>query len=200
MKLDREFYQSGSVTEIAKQLIGKALVTDIDGAITKGLIVETEAYSWKERGCHAFEGRKTARNSVMFEDGGLAYVYLCYGIHEMFNVVTNRQGVAEAVLIRALEPLEGVELMKRRRGNKTTALHLTSGPGKLTKALGIDRRLNGKPLDKHEVWIEDLGKTIAKKDIEASSRIGIDYAGEDASLPWRFTLRGNVWVSREPGK
>jgi DNA-3-methyladenine glycosylase len=132
----------------------------------------------------------------MFDKGGLTYVYLCYGIHYLFNVVTNVPGTADAVLIRALEPLTGLEEMKLRRGRLANPYHLTSGPGKLSRALGIDRSFNGKSLLEDEVWIEDLGKKIAKKDIEASPRIGIDYAGEDAQLPWRFTVKGNPWVSR----
>lgn len=160
------------------------------------MIVETEAYSWKEKGCHAFGGRKTARNEIMFSDGGYAYVYLCYGMHNLFNVVTNTKGTAEAVLIRAVEPVAGLEEMKARRGELKNPYHITSGPGKLTKALGIDRTFNGKYLRDTEVWIEDLGIIVKNKDILASKRIGIDYAGEDANLPWRFTIKDNKWVSK----
>lgn len=161
------------------------------------MVVETEAYSWKERGCHAFGAKKTQRNAIMFDQGGYAYVYLCYGMHHLFNVVTNKTGTADAVLIRALEPLAGIEQMLVRRGKLSNQFHLTSGPGKLSKALGIDRSFNGKFLLDNEVWIEDVGKNIPKKDIEASPRIGIDYAGEDAKLPWRFTIRNNPWVSKQ---
>jgi DNA-3-methyladenine glycosylase len=198
MKLNEEFYQGANVVEIARNLLGKALFTRKKKVVTGGIIVETEAYSWKEKGCHAFNARKTDRNSIMFDSGGHAYVYLCYGIHHLFNVVTNVAGTADAVLIRALEPLEGIEEMKKRRGALANPFHLTSGPGKLSKALGIDRSFNGKYLLNDEVWIEDLGKKIAKVDIEASPRIGIDYAGEDALLPWRFTVKKNLWVSRRP--
>jgi DNA-3-methyladenine glycosylase len=196
MKLNEEFYQGGNVVQIARNLLGKGLFTNMDGVITGGIIVETEAYSWKEQGSHAYGARKTNRNAVMFDQGGLTYVYLCYGIHYLFNVVTNVTGTADAVLIRALEPLTGLEVMKLRRGALANPYHLTSGPGKLSRALGIDRSFNGKSLLEDEVWIEDLGKKIAKKDIEAGPRIGIDYAGEDAKLPWRFTIKGNRWVSR----
>jgi DNA-3-methyladenine glycosylase len=196
MKLSEDFYQGKSVVRIARELLGKALFTNVQGIITGGIIVETEAYSWKERGCHAYGARKTNRNAIMFEKGGHAYVYLCYGMHYLFNVVTNTEGTADAVLIRALEPLAGIEEMKLRRGQSVSPLNLTSGPGKLSKALGINRALNGKFLLHNEVWIEDLGKKIAKKDIEAGPRIGIDYAGEDANLPWRFSLKGNHWVSQ----
>jgi DNA-3-methyladenine glycosylase len=196
MKLPESFYQRKNVLKIAKELLGKALFTKRDGIVTGGIIVETEAYSWKERGSHAFGARKTARNAIMFAEGGHTYVYLCYGIHYLFNVVTNTKDVADAVLIRALEPLEGLEEMKLRRGPLLNPFHLTSGPGKLSKALGIDRTFNGKLLKDDEVWIEDIGRKIASKDIVASPRIGIDYAGEDAKLPWRFTIKENRWVSK----
>lgn len=196
MKLSEDFYQGKNVVKIAQNLLGKGLFTKNDGVVTGGIIVETEAYSWKERGCHAFDARKTDRNAVMFEKGGYSYVYLCYGIHNMFNVVTNVTGTADAVLIRALEPVRGIEEMKLRRGALNNPFHLTSGPGKLCKALGIDRTFNRKFLLENEVWIEDLGKKIVKKDIEAGPRIGINYAGQDAMLPWRFCIKGNKWVSR----
>lgn len=196
MKLPATFFEQKNVVKIARELLGKVLFTKIDGIVTGGMIVETEAYSWKEKGCHAFGGRKTARNEIMFSDGGYAYVYLCYGMHNLFNVVTNTKGTAEAVLIRAVEPVAGLEEMKARRGELKNPYHITSGPGKLTKALGIDRTFNGKYLRDTEVWIEDLGIIVKNKDILASKRIGIDYAGEDANLPWRFTIKDNKWVSK----
>ena len=196
MILPENFYQRTDVVKIARELLGKVLVTKVAGVVTSGMIVETEAYSWKERGCHAYEARKTQRNAIMFEKGGYAYVYLCYGMHNLFNVVTNKNGVAEAVLVRAIEPVHGVNEMELRRGTLANKFHLTSGPGKLTKALGIDRKLNGKFLLDNEVWIEDTEEKISAGNIEASARIGIDYAGEDAKLPWRFTIKGNKWISK----
>jgi len=196
MKLPEEFYQRDDVVTIARELLGKGLFTRLHGIVTAGIIVETEAYSWQERGCHAYANRKTERNAMLFEKGGYAYVYLCYGIHHLFNVVTNVEGAAEAVLIRAIEPLAGLDVMQLRRGAVRQPIHLTSGPGKLTKALGIDRKFNGNFLLDNEVWLEDLGNTIDAQNIEASPRIGIDYAGDDAKLPWRFTIRGNAWISR----
>ena len=196
MKLKEDFYRRADVVNIAKDLLGKVLYTKVDGVVTGGTIVETEAYSWKERGCHAYGARKTDRNAIMFDKGGYSYVYLCYGIHYLFNVVTNREETPEAVLIRALEPLTGIEFMKDRRGMSHMGFHLTSGPGKLTKALGIGRSFNGKSLLDDEIWIEDPGTKLAAKSIVASERIGIDYAGEDARLPWRFSVKGNVWVSK----
>lgn len=196
MKLTDSFYQRTNVVMIARELLGKVLFTNVNGIVTGGMIVETEAYSWKEKGCHAYGSKKTERNSVMFERGGHAYVYLCYGMHYLFNIVTNRIDIAEAVLVRAVEPVHGIEEMFLRRGKLRNDFHLTSGPGKLTKALGIDRKLNGKFLLDNEVWVEDVGTRISKRNIVASPRIGIDYAGEDAFLPWRFTVKGNDWISK----
>jgi len=196
MKLPESFYQRPNVVKIARELLGKGLFTRVDNKVTGGMIVETEAYSWKERGCHAYGARKTLRNAVMFAKGGYSYVYLCYGMHNLFNIVTNQENVADAILIRALEPVEGVTEMERRRGPLSNSFHLTSGPGNLTKALGIDRKWNGKFLLGNEIWIEDFGYTLPKNNIESSQRIGIDYAGDDAKLPWRFTVKGSLWLSK----
>jgi DNA-3-methyladenine glycosylase len=196
MKLPESFYEGTNVVRIARDLLGKVLFTNIDGVVTGGVIVETEAYSWKERGCHAYGARKTARNAIMFAHGGHSYVYMCYGIHYLFNVVTNRVGTADAVLVRALEPVVGIAVMEARRGTLANRYHLTSGPGKLTRALGIDRTWNGKSLMGGEIWIEDAGKTPGPARIAAAPRVGIDYAGEDAALPWRFYVKNNPWISR----
>src|SRR5579859_442853 len=193
MKLAESFFTRSDVTRVARQLLGKVLVTRIGGQLTSGMIVETEAYSHKEKGCHAFKGL-TKRNEVMFEEGGKAYVYLCYGIHEMFNVVTNKQGKADAILVRALEPLSGVEVMLNRMKTHAAA-RITSGPGKLTRAMGISRKLNGESLEMNKIWIEDHGIKLRTNEIVAGPRIGIDYAGADALLPWRFVIRGSQWVS-----
>lgn len=194
MILASEFYQQTNVVTIARKLVGKVLATSVNGELTAGRIVETEAYSFKERGCHAYNNRKTHRNEVMFNDGGVAYVYLCYGIHNLFNVVTNKAGKAEAVLIRALEPVAGQTIMLKRM-NVQKLTRITSGPGKLTRALGIDRALNGASLFDSSIIIEDA-KSITSKRIVATTRIGIDYAGEDARLPWRFYVKDNEWVSK----
>ncbi len=192
--LSKSFFQRKNVVQIAKELLGKTIATVLNGQMTSGIIVETEAYSFRERGCHAYLNKMTERNRVMFDDGGIAYVYLCYGIHNLFNVVTNKKDKAEAVLIRSLQPMRGEELMKERM--RTTLLkRITSGPGKLTKALGIDRTHNGKNLVSSDLWIEE-GIPVAKKEIVSATRIGIDYAGEDAKLPWRFYLKDNIWVSK----
>lgn len=180
---------------VAKDLLGKVLVTRVNKSLTSGIIVETEAYSFRERGCHAYDYLRTARTEIMFLPGGHAYVYLCYGIHQLFNVVTNKVDKPEAVLIRALQPMIGEEMMMKRMAVEKLT-RITSGPGKLTKALGIDRKLNGNSLLNDEVWIEDIGTKIVKKDIVATTRIGIDYAGEDAELPWRYYIKGNPWISK----
>jgi DNA-3-methyladenine glycosylase len=195
VKLDESFYQRKDVTKIAKDLLGKVLHTRIGNKVTSGIIVETEAYSHVEKGCHAFMNRKTKRNEVMFNSGGYAYVYLCYGIHNLFNVVTGVPDVGDAVLIRALEPIDGIDLMKKRMKTNDNR-RITSGPGKLTKALGIDRTFNAKHLTGEDVWISDEGLPLKKSQIVASKRIGIDYAGKDADLPWRFTIAENTWVSK----
>jgi DNA-3-methyladenine glycosylase len=191
--LTQDFYRQANVVAIARKLLGKVLITRINGEFTAGRIVETEAYSYKERGCHAYENKKTFRNEIMFADGGVAYVYLCYGIHNLFNVVTHKAGKAEAVLIRALEPVAGHELMLIRMKAKKLD-RITAGPGKLTRALGIDRSFNGSSLIHSEITIEH--EPISPKKIITTTRIGIDYAGADAALPWRFYLKDNEWVSK----
>jgi DNA-3-methyladenine glycosylase len=196
MKLTPTFYQRTNVVKIARELIGMQLFTDVNGTLTGGTIIETEAYSWKERGCHAYGGKMTSRNEVMFRAGGHAYVYLCYGMHHLFNVVTNKPGMADAILVRAIEPHTGIEVMRKRRGDLKNDYQLTSGPGKLTRALGIDRSFNGKFLLNSDVWIEDSGNRISPKNITETTRIGIDYAGTDATLPWRFFINGNKWISK----
>lgn len=195
MKLEESFYQRKNVVEVARDLLGKELLTKINRKITGGIIVETEAYSFTERGCHAYNNKKTKRNEVMFEPGGVSYVYLCYGIHHLFNVVTNQSGLADAVLIRAIEPTQGQSIMLNRCNQKSIN-HLTSGPGKLTKALGILRDHNGTDLLGNTVWIDDIGYKLKPTQIRASARIGIDYAGSDAKLPWRFTIKNNPWISK----
>jgi len=192
--LEPQFYQQSNVVAVARKLLGKVLITRINGEVTAGRIVETEAYSYKERGCHAYNNKQTQRNEVMFAGGGVAYVYLCYGIHNLFNIVTNKTGKAEAVLIRALEPVAGEEIMLARMNTKKLD-RITSGPGKLTRAFAIDRSLNGISLVNSEITIENATPINSKK-IVATTRIGIDYAGTDALLSWRFYVKDNEWVSK----
>jgi DNA-3-methyladenine glycosylase len=194
-KMDTAYFEGSRVSQIAQQLLGKVLITKVDGEVTAGMIVETEAYSFRERGCHAYLNKRTPRNQVMFKRGGHAYVYLCYGIHHLFNIVTNTEGKGDAVLVRALQPTLGVEVMMSRVKTDTPK-RITAGPGKLSRAMGIDLNLNGAWLGDFQVWIEE-GKRIAPADRIAATRIGIDYAGSDALLPWRYYIRHNEWVSRK---
>ena len=199
MKLKKSFFEHDVVTEVARDLIGKKLCTKINQEYCSGIIVETEAYSHLEKACHAFLSRRTQRTDTLFMEGGTNYVYLCYGIHKLFNIVTNKEGTAEAVLIRAVEPVEGVEVMMKRRGASKLDANLTSGPGKLTQAMGIDLTHNKTDLDSDEIWIEP-GEKFTNDMIETSPRIGVSYALEDALLPWRYTLKNNKWVSKGNNK
>ena len=195
MKLAKSFYTRNNVVEIAKDLLGKYLFTEIDGFSCAGMIVETEAYNGAfDKACHAYN-KRTKRTETMYQEGGIAYVYLCYGVHSLFNVVTNEQDVADAVLIRAVEPKIGLDTMLERRKMQKKQYRLTAGPGILSKALGINTSMDGISLSGNQIWLEDKGEQIPKEDIEASPRIGIDYAAEDAMLPWRFTIKGNRWIS-----
>lgn len=188
MMLQDDFYANPDVTEVAKALLGKVLCTQIDGVLASGIINETEAYSGRnDKACHANNGKRTARTEVMFGPPGHAYVYLCYGIHHLFNVVTNREGLADAVLIRGVEPLDGLPQIRERRGvAKDSAL--ADGPGKLSQALGIKTSMSGIKLNGKQVWIEDRGIPFEKSSIITTPRIGVDYAGEDAKKPWRFLV------------
>ncbi len=195
-KLDYSFYNRSNVVSIARELLGKILVTRWDGAITSGRIVETEAYGGvTDRASHAWNGRRTKRTEIMYGNGGNGYVYLCYGIHQLFNVVTNVKEIPHAVLIRALEPMQGIETMLQRRGKQKPGYPLTSGPGNLSAALGIFTKHSGISLLGDEIFIMDDDFKLHKKDIVATTRIGVDYAGEDALLPYRFFIQGNVHVS-----
>ena len=194
MKLPQSYYLNNSVTQVAEDLIGKTIYTNFDNRLTAGVVVETEAYSFKEKACHAYNNRRTARTETLFAEGGTSYVYLCYGIHKLFNIVTNTKDVAEAVLIRAVEPVIGQEIMFERRGI-TNSSQLTTGPGKLSQALGIGLAHNKLRLFGNEIWLEDNG-LHPEVTIEKSPRIGVAYAREDALLPWRFTMKSNPWVSK----
>ena len=201
MKLPHEFYQGDDVVAISRGLIGKYLFTCIDGAFTGGYIVETEAYNGiVDRASHAFGNRLTPRTKTMFEQGGIAYVYLCYGIHEMFNVVTSVQGQPHAILIRAINPTDGLDIMQFRRNMPVLKPTITSGPGSVAKALGISRSVNAVSLLGNEIWIEDRGLAFTDNQIAAVPRVGVDYAGEDALLPYRFYLKENKYVSKPNNK
>jgi DNA-3-methyladenine glycosylase len=196
MKLSISFYRQPDVVQIARDLLGKYLFTNINGILTGGRIVETEAYAHlNDQACHSHLGRFTKRTRVMYEAGGVAYVYLIYGRYALFNIITNEAGKADAVLIRGLEPTEGIAEMLLRRGLTTVTPKLTAGPGLLTQALGISVPLYGTDLTGDLVWLEDLGDSISDDLVVASPRVGIDYAGSDTALPWRFRLKGSKWTS-----
>lgn len=196
-KLPFSFYQNTDVNSLAVQLLGKQLFTRIDGRLTGGTIVETEAYNGiEDKASHAYGGRLTNRTSIMYQPGGVSYVYLCYGIHHLFNVVTAPEGVPHAVLIRGIEPVAGLDVMLERRNMAALKPNLTAGPGALAKALGIDKVLNAKDLLGDEIWIEDNGVIVPGSSVVASPRVGVDYAGDHALLPWRYYIKGNKFVSR----
>jgi DNA-3-methyladenine glycosylase len=197
MKLPQSFYTRSEVVQISQELLGKYLFTQFENEICAGMIVETEAYCGAtDRACHAYANRRTNRTEIMFAEGGVAYVYLCYGIHHLFNVVTNQKDQADAVLIRAIEPVIGEETMLKRRSFKQKKYHLTAGPGALSAALGIQTSHYGTDLQGDSIWIEDKGIEIEASKIIASPRVGVGYAGEDALLPWRFRIQDNPWCSK----
>jgi DNA-3-methyladenine glycosylase len=203
-RLPLEFYTRWDVLQIARDLLGKVLVTQFEGQQTAGIITETEAYrAPDDRACHAFGNRRTARTEIMFQEGGRAYIYLCYGIHHLFNVVTGPEEMAHAVLIRAIEPVEGLEIMQVRRGKSATGsqrakIALTTGPGALSRAMGLTTVFTGQSLLELDapVWIEGRGRQVLPEEITAGPRIGVDYAGECAAWPWRFWLKNTPFVKK----
>ncbi|HSE24861.1 MAG TPA: DNA-3-methyladenine glycosylase [Pyrinomonadaceae bacterium] len=195
-KLPREFYTRSNVLLIARELLGKLLVVPHEsGKRVSGMIIEVEAYRGPEdRASHAYGGRRTRRTETMYQSGGVAYVYFVYGMYNQFNVVTNTRDIPHAILVRALEPVEGLEIMRARRHQQPDR-NLTNGPGKLCIALGIDRQLDKADLLGDQVWIEDYS-TVPRGRILKGPRIGIDYAEEWVETPWRFWIKGNEYVSR----
>jgi DNA-3-methyladenine glycosylase len=191
MKLERSFYIRQDVVQIAKDLIGKVVFTKFNNEITAGIIIETEAYEGvTDRASHAFGKRRTARSEVMYASGGVAYVYLCYGIHSLFNIVTNIQDIPHAVLIRGIYPSVGLDVMKKRTGKINLERGCGSGPGKVSKILGIHYSHSGIDLMGDEIWLENR-ELVLSDDIQTGTRIGVDYAGKDALLPYRF------WIPEE---
>ncbi len=196
-KLNDSFFLRPDVIRISRELLGQYVFTRTQNkAVTGGMIVETEAYKGTDdRASHAYGNRRTKRTDVMFRRGGRAYVYLCYGIHALFNIITNVDGIPDAILIRAIEPTHGIDVMLARRGKKCLDHSLTSGPGVLSKALGIDLRHTGISVSGNEIWIEKGGH-FRPRQIETGPRVGVHYAGEYAKRPWRFRVRNSVWTSR----
>lgn len=197
-KLPLNFYHHSDVIKIAKHLLGKFLVTRINNQLTAGMIVETEAYQGPmDKASHAYNNRRTSRTETMYLNGGVAYIYLCYGIHHLFNVVTGPKNTPHAVLIRAIEPSCGIKAMLQRRNLTKPQKKLTAGPGNLSRALGITTTQDQIKLNSKTLWLEDRNINIKNNQIISSPRVGVDYAQEHAQLPWRFTIENNPWVSQK---
>lgn len=195
-KIPLSFYSRKDVVLIAKELIGKIIVTNFNGIITSGRIVETEAYiGITDKASHSFGGRRTARNEHMYAAPGTAYIYICYGMHQMLNIVTNDKEIPDAILIRAIEPIKGIDSMLKRTGKKDLDKTLTRGPGNVGKALGIFKYHSGLHLLDEKIYLQDDGLKIPKDNIGISKRTGVESAGDDALLPYRFYLKGNKYVS-----
>jgi DNA-3-methyladenine glycosylase len=195
-RLGQSFYDRKDVVQIARDLLGKILVTQWDGIRCSGRIVETEAYAGVEdRASHAFGGRRTARSENLYGPPGTVYIYICYGMHHLFNVITNKKGIPHAVLIRALEPMEGVEYMLKRTRKPLADYTLTKGPGNLARAMGMSKLHTGGNLFSEEIFIEDDGHWYKKDQVVATKRIGVESAREDAELPYRFIVKANPYVS-----
>lgn len=189
MKLEKNFYLNPDVVEVARNLLGKYLFTNNGGVISGGYITETEAYEGvTDKASHAYNNKHTKRTEIMFKEGGRTYVYLCYGIHALVNIVTNIEGVPHAVLIRGIYPVIGIESILERIKRSDLKSSYFKGPGKISKALGITLVHNNLDLQNDQIWIEDRGMNVLDKNIRVGPRVGIDYAEEDALLPYRFEL------------
>jgi DNA-3-methyladenine glycosylase len=198
-RVQKDFFLDDDVVAQAQRLLGKLLVTNFDDQLTVGRIVETEAYrAPDDKACHAYNNRRTKRTEVMFQEGGTAYITLCYGIHHLFNVVTGPKGMAQAVLIRGVEPVVGKDIMLARRGLDKMSYRLTAGPGALSRALGITTDWHGSKLTHTAtpIWLSDEGIQYEKDAILASPRVGIGYAEEWKEVPWRFRVKKSSWTSR----
>ncbi|NQU32754.1 MAG: DNA-3-methyladenine glycosylase [Bacteroidetes bacterium] len=196
-KLPISYYLHSDVVYIARSLLGKYLFSNIDNILTGGIITETEAYQGTtDKASHAYAGIRTNRTEIMYRQGGVAYVYLCYGIHYLLNVVTADLNIPHAVLIRAIYPTMGTNEMLVRTGKTKVDYNLSNGPGKLTKAMGIKKLHNGTSYHGNEIWIEDNKIAIKRMDIEAGPRIGVDYAGKDALLPYRFVFNYGDYIKK----
>lgn len=195
-KIPASFFQSDDTLSLSRDLLGKFLVSNIENKQTSGMIVETEAYLGVfDRACHAFGERRTKRTEVMYLPGGYWYVYLCYGIHSLLNIVTHKVDVPHAILIRAIEPCEGIQIMLERRKMKKVHYRLTSGPGSVCVSMGITTKLSGEVIGK-SAWIEDRGVMIPENQVITSPRVGVAYAKEDALLPYRFQVKDNPWITK----
>ena len=188
-KLPEAFYLRKDVNLIARELLGKYLITNLDGGLAGGMIMETEAYEGiTDRASHAYNNRRTARTEVMFGRGGRAYIYLCYGVHSLFNVVTNAEDIPHAILVRGIFPSDGLEIMKARTGKEKLGQSDGIGPGRVSGLLGIHYSLSGTSLLGDKIWIEDRNMLVKETEILTGPRIGVSYAGPDALLPYRYRL------------
>lgn len=200
-KLPLSFYSRTDVVSIAEELLGKIVVTHIDGVKTSGRIVETEAYvAFVDKASHSFKGRRTAKNEHMYAPAGTSYVYICYGIHQMLNFVTNEKDIPDAILIRAIEPIDGIDSMLVRTGKAKLDNTLTKGPGNVGKALGLNKLHSGLSLFEDPITVYDDGFIVQAEQLGISKRIGVEPAGEDSLLPYRFYVKGNPFVSSRPNK
>lgn len=201
MRLERQFYERDA-REVSKDLLGKVLVHVVDGKVLKGKIVETEAYIGDiDKACHAYNGKRTPRVEPLYGKAGVAYIYLIYGMYHCFNIVTEKEGIAQAVLIRAVEPVEGIEEMCRLRFKKdfdslkkSQIKNLTSGPGKLCIALNLTRENNKQDLCEGNLYVEHMDGKEEFKIVE-DKRVGIDYAEEAKDFLWRYYIKDNPYVS-----
>lgn len=185
--LPKSFYQRPDVVLIAQELLGKTIFSCFDGKLTGGIITETEAYAGvTDKASHAYGGRRSERTEIMYREGGTAYVYLCYGVHSLFNIVTHQKDVPHAVLIRGIYPTDGLDIMLARTGKDRIDKNFCVGPGKVSKALGIHYSHSGLDLGGEMIWLEDKNITVKADEIYSGKRIGVDYAAEDALLPYRF--------------
>lgn len=195
-KLPVKYFRNEDVVFLARDLLGKQLYSFADGQLTGGIIVETEAYRGPEdRGSHAWMGKRTPRNETMYHAGGIVYMYICYGIHDMLNIVTGTEGMSHAILIRAIEPTTGIEQMRIRRSLFDHDKRLCRGPGALAKALGLNKSHNGIDLQSDMIWLEDHGRSYGEEQIAASPRVGLSFEGPYRDIAWRFFVRGNSHVS-----
>lgn len=195
-RLSKGFFTAEDTVLIAKQLLGKKLYTQIDGELCSAIIVETEAYKGpQDVGSHAFNNKRTTRNEVMYHEGGVVYMYICYGIHDMLNIVTGPAESSHAVLIRALEPVDGIAYMQRRR-MISDIRRLCKGPGALSRAMGLNKRHNGISLQGDQIWIEDSAE-LKDDDIIKTSRVGLNIDEPFKSIAWRFYIKGNIYISKK---
>lgn len=195
-KLPTSYYRQEDVLAVARDLLGKYVFTNIGGNITGGIIVETEAYRGPDdRGSHAYADKRTPRNEVMYCAGGVAYMYICYGIHDMLNIVTGVGNSSHAVLIRSIQPVDGIEVMRGRRSIFDNDKRLCQGPGALAKSLGLTKSHNGCDLQGDVLWLENRGVIFNNDQIAATPRVGMNFDGPYKLIPWRFHVKGNPYVS-----